>query len=143
MKLLFNSIAIIVVYVSLSWVMPGGEDDDVNCAAYEPKITGTWAEIWGKEGWDSNVDYIDTVVVDIDNQGNFFMFCTNKPHYDYDKISFDGKNFNFRMENSNGDEADRFYVNYWMHFSESEDKLVGESKNSREDHNYVRMLRIE
>ena len=119
--------------LSLSFRTPVG--------AYEPKIVGTWAEIWGREGWEANVDYVDTVVVELDLEGKFQMHCTNKPNYVYDKISFDGKHFNFRMENSSGDD-DPFYVNYWMIMDKNPDELTGESKNTREDHNFVRLLRV-
>lgn len=143
MDVLKNIILFIFSIAVMAFLLALTRSNNTTFGAYQPRVVGTWAEIWGKEGWESNVDYIDTIVVDKDDHGELLMYCTNKPNYSYDQISFDGKHFNFRMENTSGDDEDPFYVNYWMAFESNPNKLEGESRNTRNDHNFVRMLRIE
>ena len=135
---------ILIILISLGAVnifVAAAKSDAKHYGAYEPEVIGTWAEMWGKEGWDSNVNYIDTIHVRKDEKDRYYMYCTTKNYFRYDEVSYDGNTFKFRMSYSSSMNSD-FNVRYIMRFVDDPNVLEGESLNSRDDHNFVRMIRV-
>jgi hypothetical protein len=74
------------------------------------KLVGLWAEHWGV-GVQTDVTYVDTVQIQLSNNGEIEMKCINDQYYLYDKISFNGTELSYRKENAS-DPNEKFYIYY-------------------------------
>lgn len=93
------------------------------------KLIGEWKEHWGI-GSQTDVNYSDTVKIQLTTDGDLIMSCPNYEHYLFDKIVYDGKEFSFRMENTSVPN-EKFYVFYKLTLQDNGKWMDGSIENSR------------
>lgn len=102
------------------------------------RIVGLWTEHWGEE---SDVNYVDTIKIDLKRNGQLNFRCINNSNYLYDRIDFTNDKLTFRMENTT-DSNERFLIDYSLQLMDGEKLLQGEIVNSRGARVKVKMVKI-
>lgn len=80
----------------------------------EDKLVGLWTEHWDET---SDVDYVDTLKIDLDRNGKLKIFCINNSDYVYYNIIFSGSKLSFEMENK-VDPNEKFTIQYTLKLAE-------------------------
>lgn len=102
------------------------------------RIVGLWTEHWGQE---SDVNYVDTIKIELKKNGDLNLRCINNANYLYDRIDFTNDKLTFRMENTS-DSNERFLIDYSLQLMDGEKLLQGEIVNSRGARVKVSMVKI-
>jgi hypothetical protein len=104
------------------------------------KLVGKWAEHWGI-GRETDINYIDTIQIQLTTDGNIVISCVNKKHFQYDKIVFDGNELSYRMENIDYQDGD-FYVYYKLKVLDKGDWMDGSIVNSINHKEIIKLEKV-
>ncbi|MGX7666729.1 hypothetical protein [Flavobacterium pedocola] len=103
------------------------------------KITGIWTESWVSIIDDTNdVDYLDTLKIDIDSQKNIVIKCINRKNYKYSNIILRNDSLQFQMQNLN---TDNFYLYYKLKIT-SKDSLSGKANIPNNKEAIIKLARV-
>lgn len=130
---------ILIVFLAFQIIASCSSAKKVHSSVGDHKrIVGLWTEHWGE---DSDVNYVDTVKIELKKNGDLNLRCINNPNYLYDRIDFSKDKLTFRMENTS-DLNERFLIDYSLQLMDGAKLLQGEIVNSRGARVKVSMVKI-
>jgi hypothetical protein len=94
-------------------------------------IIGIWTEHWGKDSHEpeTDVNYVDTLKIDINGNGEIIIICINNSNYIYSNIICNETHLSFQMENK-VDPEEKFIIQYSLVLTKK-NIYKGEIINSR------------
>jgi len=97
----------------------------------DDKIIGLWTEHWGNGSFEpeTDVNYVDTLKIGLNDRGKINIICINNSNYVYSNIIYKGSKLLFQMENKT-DPKEKFIIQYSLMLTE-ENVFIGEINNSR------------
>ncbi len=105
-------------------------------------LVGLWSEHWGtdKLNPETDIDYVDTIKVELNRNGKFVMRCINRSNYIYRNIKSQDNKLSFEMENTE-DKNEKFTLQYSF-FLLNKNLYNGEMLNSRGSKASIQLRRI-
>lgn len=127
-----TTILIFLIATFCSCKIMAQSQQPLNEALADGKLAGLWTEHWGatdSEGSETNVNYVDTLQIEVAGNSEITIHCINNSDYIYSKARFEASKLSFKMENT-VDPKERFTIQYTLTVV-SENELNGQIINSR------------
>lgn len=116
------------------------KDTTVVKADPKQKLVGEWKEHWGI-GMETNVKSSDLYIIELIENRDIVVTCTNKKKYAIDQVLFDGKELSFRKQNKSYPKG-KFYVYYRLKLHDDYNWMEGPVTNNKKQSDYVKWEKI-
>jgi len=116
------------------------KDTTVVKVGSKTNLVGEWKEHWGI-GMETNVKSSDLYIIELTENKNIVVTCTNKKKYAIDQVLFDGKELSFRKQNKFYPKG-KFYVYYRLKLHDDYNWMEGPVTNNKKQRDYVKWEKV-